>query len=110
MAWSEHEIDEVLDETIRLLRGTGDTDGGMYLTVPAAELAKEHMNVLGDLVVEHVDRRSAEGYSGSQRQVTGTGWAFTIVDRSAVADDGVEYVATFVDVVTAAETCEAAEL
>jgi hypothetical protein len=34
MAWSEQEIDDVLDSTVRSLRGTGETDGGVHLPSP----------------------------------------------------------------------------
>ncbi|NKR26062.1 hypothetical protein GS467_18620 [Rhodococcus hoagii] len=102
MAWTECEIDEVLEQTIRTLRDSGDTAGGVNLTVPAAELSKENMDALGDLIVEHARRQADPGYTGSSAEVPGTGQAFTIVDHRAIADDGVEYVATFVDV-TAAE-------
>ncbi|MGO4205362.1 hypothetical protein AB4Z09_27210 [Rhodococcus sp. TAF43] len=98
MAWSEHEIDEVLEQAIRTLRGSGDTEGGVYLTVPAAELSKENMNVLGDLIIEHASCQTDPDYTGSSADVAGTGHAFTIIDHHATADDGVEYTATFVDV------------
>ena len=102
MAWSEQEIDEVLEETIRTLRGSADTEGGMYLTLAAAELAKENMNVLGDLAIEHVNHRDNPGHTESRAEIPGTGMAFTVVDRRALADDGVAYSATFVDVVESA--------
>ncbi|NKT06647.1 hypothetical protein GS485_20715 [Rhodococcus hoagii] len=58
MAWTECEIDEVLEQTIRTLRDSGDTAGGVNLTVPAAELSKENMDALGDLIVEHARRQA----------------------------------------------------
>lgn len=104
MAWTEQEIDGVLEETIRSLRGTGDTEGGVYFTVPAAELSKENMGVLGDLIVEHAARHNDPDYASSHADVPGTGYAFTIIDHRATADDGVEYRATFVDVATTGNT------
>lgn len=102
MAWTECEIDEVLEQTIRTLRGSSDTAGGVHLTVPAAELSKENMDVLSDLIVEHARRQADPGYAGSSAEVPGTGQVFTVIDRRATADNGVEYVATFVDVAAAA--------
>ncbi|WP_420880657.1 hypothetical protein [Rhodococcus sp. (in: high G+C Gram-positive bacteria)] len=53
MAWAKCEIDEVVELTNCTLRGSGDTAGGVHLTIPAAELSKEYITVLGDLIVEH---------------------------------------------------------
>lgn len=109
MAWSEQEIDEVLEETIRTLRGSSDTEGGMYFTLAAVEIAKENMNVLGELAIEHVNHQDHPRHAESRAEIPGTGMAFTIFDRSALADAGIDYSATFVDVVSAAE-CEAADV
>jgi hypothetical protein len=61
------------------------------------------MNVLGDLIVEHAGRQDDPGYAGARALVPGTGQVLTVVNHRATADDGVEYVATFVDVTDSAE-------
>ncbi len=81
---------------------SGDTEDGMCLTLSAAELATESVNVLGDLEVERVNHRSGAGQSESCAEIPGTGMAFTINDHRVVADDGAEYGATFVDLTESA--------
>lgn len=69
----------------------------MHFTLAAVEIAKEHINILSELAIEHVNHRDHPSYS--RAEIPGTGMAFTIFDRHALADDGIKHCATFVDAV-----------